>query len=241
MTLHSPSLAPDWKIPLLIRAGSTRSAWLRLRQGGEVVTKDCTAISTKVYKDTSASTLFSDSGALTPADTTEFPITPGDDLSLDWIARWSWTYGGVTYQDTQRVCVVGQLPVSRVALEDLYDEEPDLRHAARLPQGQADFTPQILSAYYDIIKRLTRRGKEPWKSIDPGDFYEWHKAKSLAKSCGAIPSAAGQHYYEAAARYRALADRLYHTLTIERDDSPGEHRAAGPSVVPLAPSDRRSS
>lgn len=232
MTLLSPGLAPDWKSPLLIRQGSTRAAWLRLRLAGEVVTDDCSAISVNVYRDTSANNLFDSSGALTPAETTEFDVVvpSSESLSLDWIALWSYTYDGVSYEERQRICVVGQIPSSRLDQSDLYDEEPDLRLPARLPQGQTDWSPQILAAWYDILDRMTSRDKKPWLLVDSTDLFHWHKYEALYRCCSAIPSAAGTHYAEAAKRYRAEASRRELTLGVEYEDNTGTHKPVGPGV-----------
>jgi hypothetical protein len=242
MTLHSPSLAPDWKTVEVVRRGSTWPLGLRLRQAGVVVTASATAISVDIYKDTAESTSFASSGAITPADLTEYDLvtTSTEDLSLDWVARWSYTYAGVTYQERQRICIVGTVPRPRVDPEDLFSEQPDLQHAARLPAGQDDWTPQIVAAWYDMIGRLTRRGKQPWLSIDTSDLYHLHLYMALAKCCAAIPSAAGQHYATKADEYRAESIRRENTLTIEYETDAGTNRSVGPCVIPLAPAGRPS-
>lgn len=240
MTLHSQTLSPDWKVPQIVQRGVTTPLGLRLRDAGTVVTALATAISVDVYTDSGETDLFVSSGALTPADTTEYDLvtTASTDLSMDWVARWSDTYAGREYTHRQRVCIVGTMLSPRLDVEDLYTEEPDLRHAARLPAGQTSWSPQILAGWYDLIGRLTRRGAQPWLSVDLSDVYQWHLYLSLVRACSAIPSAAGSHYAEAAARYRAEAHRRELQLTIEYETTGGTHTAAGPSVIPLAPRGR---
>lgn len=242
MALHEPGLAADWKTAIVAPRGQTWPIGIRLRLAGVVVTADCSAISVDVYKDTGESTLFASSGALTPAATTTYDLvtTSTESLSLDWITKWTVTYLGNIYTYRQRLALVGTMLSPRVDQEDLYDDEPDLRLPARIPSGQTDFSPQILAAWYDVIKTLTSRNKEPWLAVDDSDLYHYHYYKALAKVCGAIPSPAGGHYAEAAARYRAEAGRRENALYVEYEDATGNHKPVGPAVYRAGPRGRPS-
>lgn len=235
MTLHSQSLTPDWKTRLVVPRGVLWPIGIRLRESGAVVTPSAASVS--LYRDTSASSLYVASGALTPGATTEYALTvaSSEALSSDWIAVWAATVATVVYSWRQRVYLVGSPLAFRVDQEDLYGTEPDLRHPARLPAGQTTWTPQILAARDAITQRLTATGKRPWLAVDASDLYQLELAEALALACAAIPSQAGSHYAEAAARHRAEAARLELTLGVEYEDAPSVTRAVGPTMYPAAP------
>lgn len=240
MTLHSQSLSPDWKTPLILVRGVAQEIGIRLRDAGAVVTPASGSVS--LYRDTLATDLYY-SGALTPGPTSTralaaIPATEG--LSADWVASWPIVHAGLTYTFRQRAILVGQQISPRISDEDLYTIEPDLRLPARLPAGQTSWQAQISEAWAWIVNSLTARGKQPWLAVDMLDLRGLHLYASLASVCAAIPSPAGGHYADAAPRYRADARRLLLELSIEYEAEPSTHTAAGPSVIPLAPRGRPS-
>jgi len=239
VTLHSQTLSPDFKIPLIVPRGVAWDLGLRLRESGSEVTPDSASVS--IYRDTGALDLYVASGALTPGTTTLYAmsaIPSTESLSLDWIAVWTVVHGGNTYPIRQRFCLVGTPLMPRVDQEDLYDDEPDLRQPARMPEGQTTWSQQVGAAWNDIVNTLTRRGKKPWLIVDDSDLYHWHYYAALSKVCAAIPGEAGSHYKEAAIRYRAEAARRELALSVEYEDNPGSRAAIGPSVYPCAPRGR---
>lgn len=240
MTLSSQSLAADLHRPLIIVRGRAQDLPLRLREAGVDVTPASGTVA--LYRDALQSSTYLAPAALTPGATSYYPLpaVPATEaLSANWVATWTWIASTVTYSDRQRVVLVGQELRPRVSVDDLYGPEPDLRHPARIPAGQTTHQPQISSAWDDILSDLTRRGRQPWLAIDAGDLYQLHLLRSLARVCGAIPGAPDSHYQQAASRYRREAEAAFIGLSIEYEAEQGTSRAAGPSVIPLAPAGRQ--
>jgi hypothetical protein len=239
VTLHSSSLAPDWKTPLIIVRGISQDLGIRLRDAGSVVTP--TSGTVALYRDVGETDTYLAPTALTPGATSLYTlpaVAASEALASDWVAIWPIVSGALTYRFRQRALLVGTAIHPRVSDEDLYGEEPTLRHPARLPEGQTSWQPQISDAWVEILNSLTARGKQPWLSIDDLDLYRWLKKLSLAKACAAIPDEAGGHYSLAASRYRKEAGIAEVTCTINYETSPGVNRNAGPSVIPCAPRGR---
>ena len=211
-------------------------AGLRLRDAGAVVTPDDDP-AVSFYRDSGAADLYA-SGTAAKGTTSLFPLSAvasTEALSADWLATWALEVSGAAYFFRQRVLLVGTPISPRVSDEDLYSEEPDLQHPSRLPINQTDWSKQILEAWYDVIRELTRRGKKPWLAVDLLDLYRWHLRAALARACGAVPSEAGGHYAEAASRYRHEAREAALVCAIEYEDESQVGKAAGRSVIPCAP------
>ncbi len=238
MTLHSSSLAPDWKTPLIIVRGIAQDIGIRLRDAGSVVTPASGTVG--LYRDVGETNAYLSPAALTPGATSTYAlpaVTASEPLSSEWVAVWSFVYGGLTYRRRQRAILVGTAIGPRVSDEDLYSEEPTLRHPARLPEGQTSWQPQISAAWVEILNSLTDRGKQPWLAIDDLDLYQWHRKLSLAKACAAIPDDDG-HFGRGASRYRREAAAAEIVCSITYETTPGVNRNVGPSVIPCAPSGR---
>lgn len=239
MTLASPSLAADLRRPLVITRGRAQDLPLRLREAGIDVAP--TSGTLALYRDAAQASTYLAASAFTPGATSIYalPAVPTtESLSAKWIALWTWIVSGVTYSDRQRVILVGQDLRPRVSVDDLYLEQPDLRHAARLPAGQTTWQPQISAAWDDLIQWLTSAGRSPWLSVDGADLYRLHLLASLARACAAIPSPPDGHYAAAAIRYRREAADALNGLHIEYETEQGISRAVGPSIYPAAPQDR---
>jgi len=242
MTLHSPTLAADLRRPLIIVRARAQDLPLRLREASGDVTPASGTLA--LYRGAVQGEATGDlyvTGAITPGSTSTYALSAvptTEALSSLWSAVWTWVYGGVTYSDRQRAVLVGQDLRPRVSVDDLYLEQPDMRHPARLPSGQSSWQPQITAAWDEILQQLTATGKQPWLSVDAADLYRWHLLLSLSRCCAAIPGGTDSHYQSAAARYRAEADRAELQVTIEYESNPGTSVSVGPSVIPLAPRGR---
>jgi hypothetical protein len=237
LTLPSRTLAPDFRLPLILQRAVATDVGLRLRDGGSVITPSSASVS--VYRDTGATDLVQTAVA-TPGDTSIASLSATsstESLSAEWVAAWTWVASGVTYTDRQRVILVGQVPRPRVACEDVYggDGVPELRHPARLPSGQTDWSPQVSAAWDEVLRTLTARGKRPWLTVDDTDLYAWHLALSVHHACAAVPSAQGEYFHGLTSEWRKRADAAYHDLTIEYEDAPQIRKAAGRTLYAAAP------
>ena len=163
MTLSSPSLAPDWRHPAILVRGVDQTVGMRLRLAGVVQTP--TACTLAVYRDTARTDLYSaptvTPGTTSTADTAVIPTT--EPYSNQWVLGWSPTVGGVAYYFQRRALLVERAPEPRVDQEDFRTFEPELLTAARIPKGQTTWTPQILEAWYQVIRSLTAAGNSPVK------------------------------------------------------------------------------
>jgi hypothetical protein len=235
MTLHSTSLAPDWKTPLILIRGVAQDIGIRLRDAGAVVTPASGTVS--LYRDTGGSNLYV-SAAVTPGATSTAALSAipsTESLSAEWIAKWVMVSASLTYTFRQRAILVGTGIYPRISDEDLYTDEPSLQHRTRMPEGQTSWGTQIGEAWAAIICDLTSRGKRPWLAVDDLDLRTWHKYATLAMVCAAIPAEPGSHYATAAERYRHEARNAALTCRIEYEEAPVVHRGVGRSVIPCAP------
>lgn len=237
MALASRTLAPDFRLPLLLQRGMAQDVGLRLRDGSSVVTPSSASVS--VYRDTGATDLVQTATA-TPGTTSIASLaatSSTEPLSSEWVAVWTWVASTVTYTDRQRVILVGQIPRPRVAVEDLYggDGVPELRHPARLPAGQTDWAPQVSAAWDEVLRSLTARGKRPWLTVDDSDLYAWHLALSIHHACASIPAAEGDFFARTTREWRERAREALMALALEYEDAPQVHKSAAPWAYPAAP------
>lgn len=191
-----------------------------------------------LYRDTAGGNTYLAASAITVGTTSIYTlpaIAASEPLSSLWTAAWSVVYNTLIYGFRQRAVLVGSRLTPRVADEDLYSLEPDLRHPARLPTGQTSWQTQVSQAWASILRQLTAAGKRPWLAVDDSDLYEWHLREALAMACAAIPGEQGSHYQAAAARYRQESRRAELECRIEYEDEPGYNRAVGPCIIPAAP------
>jgi hypothetical protein len=148
---------------------------------------------------------------------------------------WSPTVSSVAYVFQQRAFLVGRAPTPRVDQEDLYRLESELRVPARLPKGQTSWADQILEAWYQILRTLTGKGRQPWLAVDDSDLYEWHLRLALTICCRTVPGDEGGHFHRAAQRYEKEASDAALECRIEYEHEPEVRVNVGPSVIPCAP------
>ena len=243
MTLRSPTISPDWRHPAILERAVDQDLPIRLRDGASVVTPS-SGIGT-VYKQVADPASLPTpvySGAVVAGATSLLSVpavAASEPLSSDWSATWVMepVTGGPTCTFRQRVFLVGYLPYPRVAEEDLLRIVPEIRLPARRP-NQADWSPQIGEAWYQVLRYLTGSGQKPWAAIDGSDLYEWHLREALALCCGAIPGDESGFFARKAAEFRSEALLARSTCRIEYEETPLVRTATRGSVIPCAPAGR---